>query len=215
MVPLHPFLAHIPLVLALFMPLILWVIIFLIAKKKISTQSWWVAVTIQLLIVIFAYIALSSGENEEDLVAQFVSKRFIGKHENIAEVFSGLSVILLGVMIVINFVQEKIAKNLRIIAAVFSIVPLAFGLYTGRLGGQIAYAYGGAEAYYANDYDESEEPMGILPTPGMNTSESDFPMDELELNNPDSDYDQYDNNSYDDVNDSFSEDEENSTYEAY
>lgn len=225
MVPLHPFLAHIPLILALFMPFVLWSLIILIAKKKISSQGWWSAVVIQLMIVIFAYIALSSGEGEEDLVAQFVPKRFIGKHENMAEVFSGLSVILLGVMIVINFVQEKLAKKLRILAAVFSLIPLGVGLYTGRLGGEIAYAYGGAEAYYSADYEDHDDgQMGILPTPGMNTSESEFPVDELELNNPDSDYDEYEreknagesrgDETYPEDRPSFPEDEEDRSYEA-
>jgi len=222
MVPLHPFLAHIPLVLALFMPVILFSLVILIAKGKLSEKGWWVGVITQSCLVVFAYIALSSGEGEEDLVAQFVSKRFIGQHENMAEVFSGLSVILLGVMIVINYVKENLAKKLRVLAAVFSFIPLGVGLYVGMLGGEIAYAHGGAEAYYGM---EEPETMGILPTPGMNTSESDYPVNELELNNPDpaypdDEYQGYDNDqgpdSYEDYqeDESFPEYEEDRTYEA-
>lgn len=214
MIPLHPFLAHIPLVLALFMPIILGVSIFLIFKKKVPSQGWWVAVCIQLLVVIFSYIALSSGEAEEDLVANYVSKSFISKHENMAEVFSGLSVILLGVLIVTNFVEEKVAKKLRIIAALFSVVPLGMGLYTGRLGGEIAYAYGGAQAYYDEASYEDGEEMGILPTPDMNTSESEFPVNELELNNPDSDYEDYEDYGSQTDDHSFPEYEEDRSYEA-
>lgn len=220
MVPLHPFLAHIPLTLALFMPIILWVSVYLIAKEKVSTKAWWASVAVQVVIVASAYIALSSGEGEEDIVVQFVPKKIIGQHENMAEVFSGLSVILLGVMMVINFVQEKVAKYFRIIAAVFSIIPLGVGLYAGRLGGQIAYAHGGAEAYYAANFDQQDDKMGILPTPGMNTSESDFPVDELELNNPDSDFEEFEKENGGDPNnveplpadESLSEDEEDSAY---
>lgn len=222
MVPLHPFFAHIPLVLALFMPVVLWTTIILIARRKIGAQSWWVPVVIQAVIVVFAYIALSSGENEEDLVAQFIPKRFISQHENMAEVFSGLSVLLLGVVMVVNFVNEKVAKKLRVIAALFSFVPLGMGLYVGRLGGEIAYAHGGAEAYYGVNENSDSGPMGILPTPGMNTSESEFPVDELELNNPDSDFEDFEREQGGDPNsieslpedDSFSEDEEDRADEA-
>lgn len=223
MIPLHPFLAHIPLVLSLLMPFVLWTAVVLIAKEKASPKAWWPTVILQIVVVVSAYIALSSGEGEEDLVAQYVSKKFIGQHENMAEVFSGLSVILLGVMIVINFVQEKLAKHLRLIAAVFSIVPLGVGLYAGRLGGEIAYAQGGAEAYYAaNLANQDEEKMGILPTPGMNTSESEFPVDELELNNPDSDFEEFEKENGGDPNsveslpedESFSEDEEDRADQA-
>lgn len=222
MVPLHPFLAHIPLVLTIFMPVILGVSVFFIAKNKVDPKAWWIAVAVQMVIVLSAYIALSSGEGDEELVIQFVSKKFISQHENMAEIFSGLSVVLLGVMMVINFVQEKLAKKLRIIATVFSVIPLGVGLYAGRLGGEIAYAQGGAEAHYTANAENQDDKMGILPTPGMNTSESEFPVDELELNNPDSDFEEFerenggDPNSFESLpeDSSFSEDEENRSDEA-
>lgn len=220
MVPNHPFLAHIPLVLALFLPLVLGIIVVLVTKKKLPISSWWIAVSMQLLVVVFAYVALSTGEAEEDLVRQFVHKSFIGKHENIAEMFAGASVILLGLMMVALFVKENLAKHLRMVTCVLSLLPLGIGLYAGRLGGEIAYAHGGAEAYYASTDEEETGPMGILPTPGVNTSESEFPMNELELNNPDSDFEDFERENGGDPNeieaipldqDLFPEDEEDSS----
>lgn len=184
MLPLHPFMAHIPLVLALCLPIVIVSSIVFIMKKKISPRLWWVPVIIQITIVVFSYIALETGEDQEDTVLQFVAKPFIQQHENAAEIFSGLGVILLGLMAVVLFVGESLARNLRFLTAVLSLIPLAAGLYAGRLGGAIAYTHGGAEAYYQV---EGEEQLGILPTPGMNTSESEFPINELD--NPDQDVD--------------------------
>ena len=184
MLPLHPFMAHIPLVLALCLPIVIVSSIVFIMKKKISPRFWWVPVIIQITIVVFSYIALETGEDQEDTVLQFVAKPFIQQHENAAEIFSGLGVILLGLMAVVLFVGESLARNLRFLTAVLSLIPLAAGLYAGRLGGAIAYTHGGAEAYYQV---EGEEQQGILPTPGMNTSESEFPINELD--NPDQDVD--------------------------
>lgn len=184
MLPLHPFMAHIPLVLALCLPIVIVSSIVFIMKKKISPRLWWVPVIIQITIVVFSYIALETGEDQEDTVLQFVAKPFIQQHENAAEIFSGLGVILLGLMAVVLFVGESLARNLRFLTAVLSLIPLAAGLYAGRLGGAIAYTHGGAEAYYQV---EGEEQQGILPTPGMNTSESEFPINELD--NPDQDVD--------------------------
>src|SRR5690606_30721136 len=99
MVPNHPLFAHIPLVLALFVPLVLWITTLLITKKKVATSTWAVGVVMQALVVLFAYIALSTGEAEEDLVRQFVDKNFIHQHENTAEIFAGLSVILFGLLL--------------------------------------------------------------------------------------------------------------------
>lgn len=186
MLPLHPFMAHIPLVLALCLPIVIISSIVFIMKKKISPRFWWVPVIMQISIVVFSYIALETGEDQEDTVLQFVAKPFVQQHENAAEIFSGLGVILLGLMAVVLFVGESLARNLRFLTAVLSFIPLAAGLYAGRLGGAIAYTHGGAEAYYQV---EGEEQQGILPTPGMNTSESEFPINELELNNPDQDVD--------------------------
>ena len=205
MLPLHPFMAHIPLVLALCLPIVLVSSIVFIMKKKISPRIWWLPVVVQITIVIFSYIALETGEAQEDTVLQFVAKPFVQQHENAAEIFSGLGVILLGLMVVVLFVGENLARNLRFLTAALSLIPLAAGLYAGRLGGAIAYTHGGAEAYYQV---EGEEQHGILPTPGMNTSESEFPIDELELNNPDQDVDEEGSDERDNVNTEVSPEDE-------
>lgn len=218
MLPLHPFMAHIPLVLALFLPVVLFTSVVFIMKKNVNPRIWLIPVAVQVLVVVFSYIALETGEAQEDAVLEFVARPFLQQHENFAEIFSGLGVILLGLMVVVLFVAENLAKNLRLVTSLLSFIPLAAGLYAGRLGGAIAYTHGGAEAYY--QVADSEQ-QGILPTPGKNTSESEFPVDELELNNPDQDMDDNEADERDNVNldhetspddESLPEDEVNGSY---
>lgn len=68
------------------------------------------------------------------------------------------------------------------------LLAAAFFAYeTGEHGGDLVYKYGATRAYELNLKNDVQ--MNILPTPGMNTSESPMPVEENEsLKVDDNDY---------------------------
>ena len=173
-VPLHAMIVHIPMVITFILPILILVFAFMINKNKMSPKGWLVIIGLQLAVVGVGYISLETGETEEHIVEKVVSKKIIHEHEEAAEVFVGVSVLALVLSIGAFFVRKDLGFKVKIAIACLTIVSSYLAYRTGELGGELVYKHGAARAY------EPAEPMGILPTPGMNTSESPYPIDENE-----------------------------------
>jgi uncharacterized membrane protein len=173
-IPIHPMIVHIPMVITFILPILILVFAFMINKNKMSPKGWLVIIGLQLAVVGVGYISLETGETEEHNVEKVVSKKIIHEHEEAAEVFVGVSVLALVLSIGAFFVRKDLGFKVKIAIAGVTIVSSYLAFRTGELGGELVYKHGAARAY------EAAEPMGILPTPGMNTSESPYPVDENE-----------------------------------
>lgn len=180
MVPLHPQLTHIPLGLTFIIPFLIVAFAFLIKANKMNPKTWLVVVGVQLIVVVFGYVSLETGETEEHRVEKFVTKDLIHDHENAAEIFVGTSVLVLVFSVAAFFLRKELGFTVKMLIAGLSLVSCFTAYRAGKLGGELVYIHGAAQTM--------DEPSGLLPTPGMNTSESSGDEGNESLKADDNDY---------------------------
>lgn len=178
-VPVHPLIVHFPIVLTFILPILIVVFAYMIRINKATPKSWLIIIGLQLAVVITGYISLETGETEEHTVEKVVAKSIIHEHEEAAEIFVGSTVLALVLSIGAFFIRKEIGFPVKLGIAALTLVSCYLAYRTGLLGGELVYKHGAASAY-----TESSE-QGLLPTPGMNTSESASPAEENESLKPD------------------------------
>lgn len=184
--PLHPSIVHLPLALTFILPVLVLIFALMIRKNKMAPQAWLIIIGLQLVTTVSGYVALETGEDEEHQVEKVVDKKIIHEHEERAEVFVGATVIALVLSVATFFLLKDIQFYLHLTIALISLVSCFLAYRTGASGGELVYRYGAASAYVQV---EDLETQGILPTPGMDTSETPVPTEENEsLKADDNDY---------------------------
>lgn len=184
-VPLHPMIVHFPMALTFIMPILIIVFAYMIKINKMTPKGWLVIVGLQLAVVVSGYVSLETGETEEHTVEKVLSKDLIHDHEEAAEIFVGSTVLALVLSIGVFFIRKEFQLPIKLGIAVVGLVSCYLAYKTGSLGGELVYKHGAASAYVK----EENVPQGILPTPGLNTSESHMPVDENEsLKTDENDY---------------------------
>lgn len=178
MTPLHPMIVHFPLAVTFLLPILILIFAWMIKTKKMKAASWLVIIFLQLSVVVSGYVAIETGENEEDRVEKVVSKKLIHEHEDASKVFVGSVVVLLAVSIGVYFMREEKQFPVQVGLGILAIASCLLAVRSGKLGGELVYEHGAAGAYVQEVKQVPEE--GLLPTPGMNTSESPMPVDEKE-----------------------------------
>ncbi len=187
--PLHPAIVHFPIALAFILPALILVFALMIKKNKMSPQAWFIIIGLQLVTTVTGYVSLESGEEAEDVVEKVLDKKLIHEHEERAEIFVGSTVIALVLSTAAFFLRKEFQFILKLVVFGLSLVSSFLAYRTGHSGGELVYRYGAASAYAL----EAKSEQGLLPTPGLNTSESEKPMDENESLKPDdNDYTQGD-----------------------
>lgn len=174
-VPFHPLIVHLPLALTLILPVMIFIFAAFIYKNKLPHQTWLVIIGLQLLTTVSGYVALETGEDEEHQVERVVDKKIIHEHEEKAEIFVGATVVTLVLSIAAYFLQRQLQLYVNMVIGILSLVCCYLAYQTGGSGGELVYRHGAASAYI-----QVSEPDSLLPTPGIETSESSSPVDENE-----------------------------------
>lgn len=144
--PLHPAVVHLPIALAVLMPLLGILSILSIWKNFLPPRSWATWVLLQALLTGSASLALETGEDQQERVEQVVASRHIHEHEEAAErflVLAGLGLVLGGV----GLLPRRAGHFGRLAATLASCAVLAAGVSVGHSGGGLVYEYGAANAY--------------------------------------------------------------------
>jgi uncharacterized membrane protein len=191
-VPFHPIIVHFPIALTFIVPILILVFAFMIKTNKMSHKTWLIIIGLQIATTATGYMALETGEDEEHSVEKVLGKKLIHEHEEAAEIFVGSTVIALVLSIAAFFLKSQIQFLAQLVVCLVSLVSCYLVYTTGHSGGELVYVHGAARAYAQNDGADAA-PEGLLPTPGMNTSESPMPVDENEsLKADENDYGQSD-----------------------
>ncbi|HXH76445.1 MAG TPA: DUF2231 domain-containing protein [Bacteriovoracaceae bacterium] len=178
MLPFHPTVVHLPIVVSFLLPVLVLAFAFMIKTNKMAPVSWLIIVGLQAFVTGTGYIALESGEAEEHAVEKVVAKKLISAHEEAAEIYVGSTVLALVLGIAAFFIRKEFQFHLQMTIAVASLMSCYLAYKTSVLGGDLVYKHGAASAYKTEP--GAPAPEGLLPTPGKNTSESPFPVDEDE-----------------------------------
>lgn len=157
-IPLHPAIVHIPIGVAFVVPIAAGIGAWLIWKKK-GKMAWLVAAVLQAVVVTSGFIAMETGEDDEDLVEEIVGHDAIHEHEEAAELFVWLSVgILVGAAATL-LAPGAIGRWLSIVTTAGAVAAIPFVITVGHLGGELVYVRGAANAHITTIV----EPPTVIP----------------------------------------------------
>lgn len=144
--PLHPVVVHLPMALAVLLPLSAVAALVAIHRGARALHAWVVPVAFALLLTGSAWVALETGEEEEERVEAVVPDGALHEHEEAAERF----LVLAGVLTLLTgagLAGGTVGSAARVLATVGTVGVLAAGIQVGHLGGELVYVHGAASAY--------------------------------------------------------------------
>jgi hypothetical protein len=144
--PLHPAVVHMPIALAILVPALALLAAVLISRKLVPPRTWLALVVLQGLLVGSAWLALETGEEQEERVEKVVAERHIETHEENAERFQLAAVVAL-VVVAAGLLPGPAGGIGRGAAVLVTLAVLAAGVPVGHSGGELVYRHGAANAY--------------------------------------------------------------------
>lgn len=147
--PLHPLLVHLPIALAVLMPPLTGVLWFALVRSWLPLRAWVLAIVAQLLLVGSGWLALRSGEADEERVERIVPEAALEQHEEAAEAF----MLGAGIVLLLALTPLLWRRHPRLVvwsAAATSLATLgvlALGYRVGKAGGELVYRHGAAAAF--------------------------------------------------------------------
>ncbi|HJV21594.1 MAG TPA: DUF2231 domain-containing protein [Holophagaceae bacterium] len=159
MLPLHPKLVHLPIALAVLMPLVLLGLGLAIRRGWLPARVWSLAVALQALLLAGGFAARWSGERDEDRVEGRVPKAALESHEQAANLFlvgAGGSLILVSAAAFARRPGTSTALMGASLAG--SLLVLGLGYRVGEAGGQLVYGPGGVAGGTGNPATAPAEP---------------------------------------------------------
>lgn len=144
--PLHPAIVHLPIALAMLLPLFVVGSMVVIRRGFDPRRAWSLVVALLFVLAGSSIVAVETGQDEEEVVEEVVDHDIIHEHEERAELFRNLAVLTV-VISVVGLVRGKVGSFARGAGSgmVFVLAVLAFGV--GETGGDLVYVHGAASAY--------------------------------------------------------------------
>jgi uncharacterized membrane protein len=147
---------HFPLVLAVATPLIAIISVLRIRRGANAARAWSVVLALTALLAVSSFLAVRSGEAEEDKVEDVVGKNALHTHEESGERFL-IFTIALFVITATGLARGSAGKVARSIGAAGSIAVLMAAVKVGEAGGELVYVHGAASAYQSLDNAQPQE----------------------------------------------------------
>lgn len=144
--PLHPAVVHLPIALAILIPGLAMLAALLIYRGVLPARTWAFIVLLQALLVGSGWLALETGEDQEERVERVVAERHIETHEEAAERFLVMAGIGL-LATTIGLLPGGGGGIGRVAGTIVTCVVLAAGISVGHSGGELVYKHGAANAY--------------------------------------------------------------------
>lgn len=144
----HPKVVHVPMALAVLIPLVTSGILFAGWRGWLPSRTWVVVFLLQAVLLGSGVLALQTGETEEERVEQVLAERHIESHEEAAEAFvwvSGGLLVLMAFPLVLS--DGRVRQAILVGAWVGTIVVYGLGYRVGEAGGRLVYEHGAAQAY--------------------------------------------------------------------
>ena len=150
--PLHPKLVHLPIALAILMPMISAGLLLAWMRDLLPKRTWIVAVALQATLVGSSVMAMRSGEDEEERVERVVPESAIEAHEEAAEAFTWTAAGALVLFVAGAAIPgAAAARGAAGAATAATLVVLLLGYRVGQAGGALVYQHGAATAYTGAD----------------------------------------------------------------
>jgi uncharacterized membrane protein len=144
--PIHPAVVHLPVALAILLPAMAGGA-FLLARRGTPIRTLWSGVAVAAaLLAGSSWLAVETGESQEERVEKIVSEGALETHEERANLFLALATGTL-VLTLVGLAKDKVGRIGRVAATVAAVALLPAGYMVGHSGGLLVYRDGAAQAY--------------------------------------------------------------------
>ena len=149
-VPLHPAVVHLPLGLAILMPLLALAFTLAWWKGWAGKRGWALVFGLQLLLVGAGLFVKQTGEREARNARRVLVRGTIRSHSQAADYFvwaSGATLVIAGVGLGL---RDRRARWAAVATTAATVVVAATAVRVGHLGGELVYVKGAATVYTAD-----------------------------------------------------------------
>ena len=148
--PLHPKIVHLPLGIAMVLPLVFLVLTIAVDRQWLPPRAWWLGVGLAALTSVGAFAAAQLGDADAERVEKVLDKRFIDEHDTAAGQFQFALGVTLAIAVLGGIVRDPGARRAaHATTAALSIAALGLAIRTGHLGGNLVYKHGAGAAFGA------------------------------------------------------------------
>jgi uncharacterized membrane protein len=149
-VPLHPAVVHLPLGLAILMPLL--ALVFTVAwwQGWTTKRGWALVFGLQLLLAGAGLFVKQTGEREARTARRVLVRGTIRPHSQAADYFvwaSGATLVIAGLGLVL---RDRRARWAAVATTAATVVVAGIAVRVGHLGGELVYVKGAATVYTAD-----------------------------------------------------------------
>lgn len=144
--PLHPAVVHFPIVLVFLVPIAAVLAVWAIRRGADARRIWAIPLAFAAMLALSAFVALRTGEAEEERVEAVVPEAAMHAHEEAAERFLVLS----GVLLLIagaGLFRGDLGRAARLVTVVGSLGLVVAGIHVGEEGGELVYEHNAGSAY--------------------------------------------------------------------
>ena len=146
--PLHPAVVHFPIVLMFLLPLAALGAVWYRRRYPERRGAWLLTTAIAGALTLSAWVAVETGERDEEKVEEAVPEASLEAHEEAAQRFLLLSA---GVLVLAGagLLRGRIGATARLATTAGAFGLVGAGALVGHSGGQLVYRHGAAAAYVA------------------------------------------------------------------
>lgn len=148
--PLHPIVVHFPVVLSILLPVVAVGSLWAIRGGARPLRAWGVAIACAAALTLSAWVAVETGEEQEERVEDVVAETRLDAHAEAGEALLFVSIGVLAVLALGVLPGDK-GRIARYVGAVGSLAVAAAAFQTGMTGGDLVYKYNAASAYATPD----------------------------------------------------------------
>ena len=150
--PLHPAVVHFPIVLAFLLPIAAIAAIVMIMRGARARRAWSIPLIGTVALAVSAWVAVETGEGQDERVEQVVGERPLDRHEEMAELFlTGTAILAL--ITAAGLAPGVVGKSARVVSAAGAVALLGGAAFVGHTGGQLVYQHGAASVYASGGGD--------------------------------------------------------------
>ena len=139
--PLHPAVVHFPIVLMFLLPVAAVVALWAIGHGSRAVRAWLIPLSLAGALTLSAWVAVETGERDEDRAEDVAGERAVATHEEAAERFLLLSGAVL-VIVAAGLLRGGVGRTARVAGTVAALALVAAGYQVGHSGGQLVYGDG-------------------------------------------------------------------------
>ena len=146
--PLHPALVHLPLGLAFVMPFLAVALGWALWVRRAPRLTWAIVVALQTVLLAGGFVALRTGEMQEDRVEKLVGEAAIARHEAAARQFVWVAALTLALAVAGLLLKEgRAMRSAVVLTTLASVAVTGLAIRAGHAGGQLVYVHGAASVY--------------------------------------------------------------------